>query len=100
MAERRRAGGVLYNGEIRGRRSQAAPRYESCLFKHKNFQPMSVLKKILLLAPGMLLASGAFACFIMFLTDGKNILIANHEDWYARDAEVSFVPATEGKMGM
>ncbi len=61
---------------------------------------MSALKKILLLAPGMLLASGAFACFIMFLTDGKNILIANHEDWYARDAEVSFVPATEGKMGM
>jgi Acyl-coenzyme A:6-aminopenicillanic acid acyl-transferase len=42
----------------------------------------------------------AFACFIMFLTDGGNILIANHEDWYARDAEVSFVPAGPGKLGM
>ena len=40
----------------------------------------------------------AFGCFIMFLTDGKNIFVANHEDWYGRDAEVTFVPATGKKM--
>ena len=42
----------------------------------------------------------AFGCFIMFLTDGKNILVGNHEDWYARDAEISFIPANGKKMGM
>jgi predicted choloylglycine hydrolase len=47
-----------------------------------------------------LLAGSAFACFIMFLTDGKHVLIANHEDWYARDAEITFVPATQNKIGM
>jgi predicted choloylglycine hydrolase len=42
----------------------------------------------------------AFGCFIMFLTDGKNILVGNHEDWYGRDAEVSFIPASGNKLGM
>ena len=42
----------------------------------------------------------AFACLILFITDGKNILVANHEDWYANDAEISFVPANGKKMGM
>jgi choloylglycine hydrolase len=41
-----------------------------------------------------------FACLILFITDGKIILVANHEDWYARDAEVSFVPAHDNKLGM
>lgn len=41
-----------------------------------------------------------FSCLILFITDGKNILVANHEDWYAQDAEVTFVMATEKKMGM
>ena len=42
----------------------------------------------------------AFGCFILFITDGKNILVANHEDWYARDAEVTFIPAAGNKFGM
>ena len=42
----------------------------------------------------------AFSCFIMFLTDGKNVFVANHEDWYARDAEVTFIPASGKKFGM
>jgi predicted choloylglycine hydrolase len=41
-----------------------------------------------------------FACLILFITDGKTILVANHEDWYARDAEVTFIPANGKKMGM
>jgi len=41
-----------------------------------------------------------FACLILFMTDGKIILIGNHEDWYARDAEVTFVPAHNNKFGM
>ena len=61
---------------------------------------MNFLKKILLTVPVLLLASSVFACFIMFLTDRKKILIANHEDWYARDAEVTFVPASPRKMGL
>jgi len=42
----------------------------------------------------------AFACLILFITDGKNILVANHEDWYANDAEISFIPANGSKMGI
>ncbi len=41
-----------------------------------------------------------FACLILFITDGRNILVANHEDWYARDAEISFVPAEGRSFGM
>ncbi|MFI5155575.1 MAG: linear amide C-N hydrolase [Chitinophagales bacterium] len=41
-----------------------------------------------------------FACLILFITDGRNILVANHEDWYGRDAEISFVPAEGKSYGM
>ncbi|MBS1597662.1 MAG: linear amide C-N hydrolase [Bacteroidetes bacterium] len=41
-----------------------------------------------------------FACLILFITDGKIILVGNHEDWYARDAEVTFVPSQNHKFGM
>jgi predicted choloylglycine hydrolase len=58
------------------------------------------MKKIIATLCALLLVTTSFACFIMFLTDGKNILVANHEDWYARDAEVTFVPATGKKYGM
>jgi predicted choloylglycine hydrolase len=39
-------------------------------------------------------------CLILFLKNGNEVLVANHEDWYARDAEVTFVPASKGKLGM
>jgi hypothetical protein len=61
---------------------------------------LKVFKKILLLLPATLITGSVFACFIMFLTDGKHVLIANHEDWYARDAEITFVPATKSNIGM
>ena len=41
-----------------------------------------------------------FACLILFLTDGKEIWVGNHEDWYAVDAEVTFIPGQKGKFGM
>jgi len=61
---------------------------------------MNTLKKMILLIPLFMLVNSTFACFIMFLTDGTRILIGNHEDWYARDAEVTFVPPSQNKMGM
>jgi hypothetical protein len=58
------------------------------------------MRKILIILICLLRADGISACFIMFLTDGNHIFIANHEDWYARDAEVTFLPAKGKKMGM
>lgn len=58
------------------------------------------MKKTLITLATLFFFPRVFGCFIMFLTDGKNILIANHEDWYARDAEVTFVPASGKKLGM
>jgi hypothetical protein len=42
----------------------------------------------------------AFPCLILFITDGKRILVGNHVDWYARDAKESFLPAQLRKYGM
>jgi len=58
------------------------------------------MKKIIATCVATFFISASFGCFIMFLTDGKTILIANHEDWYARDAEVTFVPPSGKKFGM
>ena len=58
------------------------------------------MKNIIQRVLTQVLFPSGLGCFIMFLTDGKNILVANHEDWYARDAEVSFVPASGKKLGM
>lgn len=58
------------------------------------------MKKVILTVTATFLFSTGFSCLILFLTDGKNILVANHEDWYARDAEVTFVPASPKKFGM
>lgn len=58
------------------------------------------MKKILVTVCAVYTFSTAVGCFIMFLTDGKNILVANHEDRHARDAEVTFVPASGNKYGM
>ncbi|MEP7233577.1 MAG: hypothetical protein ABI691_25175 [Ginsengibacter sp.] len=58
------------------------------------------MRKLVTTLSALLIVTSSFACFIMFLTDGKNILVANHEDWYARDAEITFVPAAGKKFGM
>lgn len=61
---------------------------------------MKTVKVSLILLAIVLISNSALACFIMFLTDGKTILIGNHEDWYARDAEVTFLPPSKNALGM
>ena len=39
------------------------------------------------------------ACFILFIRDGENILVANHEDWFASDGAVRIVPPSAGIYG-
>ena len=47
----------------------------------------------------LIICERILACFILFITNGKEVLIANHEDWAALDAEVSFQKAQNGKYG-
>lgn len=58
------------------------------------------MKKILLTTTLLCSLADVFACLILFVTDGKTVLVGNHEDWYAQDAEVTFVPAAGKKYGM
>jgi len=58
------------------------------------------MKKVIMLLLVSLKIPDGLACLILFITDGKEVLVANHEDWYASDAEVTFVPASPGKFGM
>jgi penicillin V acylase-like amidase (Ntn superfamily) len=41
----------------------------------------------------------ADACFILFLKDENNILVANHEDWFANDAAIKINPPMHGRYG-
>lgn len=58
------------------------------------------MRKILLTIAFSVFIIPAFACLILFITDGKEVFAANHEDWYAQDAEVTFIPAAGKKYGM
>ena len=39
------------------------------------------------------------ACFILFLSDGKQILVGNHEDWFAKDAAIKINTPSSGRLG-
>ncbi|QHT68557.1 linear amide C-N hydrolase [Rhodocytophaga rosea] len=41
----------------------------------------------------------ATACLILVIADGKQVLVGNHEDWYAQDSQVMVVPPTGKKYG-
>jgi predicted choloylglycine hydrolase len=58
------------------------------------------VKKFLLSLLLIIPFSRLFACLILFITDGKTVLVANHEDWYARDSELTVIPAEGKKFGM
>ncbi len=58
------------------------------------------MKKFLLSLLLIIPFTRVFACLILFITDGKTVLVANHEDWYARDSEVTFIPAGGKTFGM
>ena len=45
------------------------------------------------------IAAKTSACFILFVRDGENILVANHEDWFASDGAVRIIPPSPGKYG-
>jgi len=58
------------------------------------------VKKTLLVLLFTIPFTHVFACLILFITDGKTVLVGNHEDWYARDAVLTFIPAEGKKLGM
>ncbi len=41
----------------------------------------------------------ANACFILFISDGHQVIVGNHEDWFANDAGVKINPPAKGKYG-
>jgi predicted choloylglycine hydrolase len=51
---------------------------------------MKLLRPIAIAALLVLIANSTFGCFILFYTDGNNMLVANHEDWFADDSAVRF----------
>ena len=54
---------------------------------------MRAIISILLLFPGKL----ANACLILFLSNGDEVLVANHEDWFASNAAVRFISGAEDR---
>ncbi|HTH55395.1 MAG TPA: carboxypeptidase-like regulatory domain-containing protein [Cyclobacteriaceae bacterium] len=46
-----------------------------------------------------LISLQARSCFILFLSDGKSVLVGNHEDWFAKDAAIKVNPPQAGKFG-
>lgn len=46
-----------------------------------------------------LLSFRANACFIIFLSDGRQVLVGNHEDWFAKDAAIKVNAPAAGKYG-
>jgi len=54
---------------------------------------------IVLLVLSLLFSYSADACFILFLKDENNILVANHEDWFADDAAIKINPPLQGRYG-
>lgn len=64
------------------------------------FEHLVSMKKnscILLLLLGMFHPS--HACFMLFSSDGKHILVGNHEDWVARDGAVKINTPTAKRYG-
>lgn len=49
----------------------------------------------LLLVIFSLFTFSSHSCLILFLSDGDNVLVANHEDWFATNSAVRFIPSNE-----
>ncbi len=39
------------------------------------------------------------ACFILFMNDGEKALVANHEDWFTKDAAIKINIPQPSKFG-
>ena len=59
------------------------------------FLHLHSVKTVLLIASFLLFSS----CFILVITDGDRVVVGNHEDWFAKDAAVKVIPATETTYG-
>ncbi len=57
------------------------------------------MKTFLLLLVALVWAIPAYACFIMVMTDGDCVLVANHEDWYDTDPQIRVLPANSSRYG-
>jgi hypothetical protein len=64
----------------------------------KKWNLMRTMGRILFVA-AFLISFQAQSCFILFLSDGKQVLVGNHEDWFAKDAAIKVNPPREGKFG-
>ena len=38
-------------------------------------------------------------CFILVLTDGQNVIVGNHEDWFEQDAAIRIIPPAKDRFG-
>jgi hypothetical protein len=66
-----------------------------CRICHLDIMKLFVAILLCLLA----VADNTRACFMLFVRDGENILVANHEDWFASDGAVRIIPPSVGKYG-
>lgn len=48
----------------------------------------------------LLIQIPGYPCLIFVLTNGKQVLVGNHEDWTARDARIRFIPGDKDKLAV
>jgi hypothetical protein len=51
------------------------------------------MRKLIVVTLLLIFIQPASACLILIIGNSHHILVGNHEDWYARDAQVIIVPA-------
>jgi hypothetical protein len=57
------------------------------------------MKRSIALHCVLVLATQSHGCFILFLSDGRQVLVGNHEDWFAKDAAIKINQPAAGKFG-
>ena len=45
------------------------------------------------------LAPDTHACFILFMSDGREVLVGNHEDWFSRNPGIAINPPNSKRFG-
>lgn len=58
------------------------------------------MKRLLATIILFLILTPAYPCLIFVLTNGKQVIVGNHEDWTARDARIRFIPANKDNLGV
>ncbi len=65
----------------------------------KRYPSVSIQKTIGSILLSLVFNQNCQACFIIFLKDENNILVANHEDWFASDAAIKINRQTNNRYG-